>query len=99
MKSTAFVAEWLPCCRAKVRFEKIIRAAQDNICAAVTEIDGKSFHEDAWTRPDGGGGISRVLQVTPASARISHCARCRITVVLCAPDQKVAVDSGTQALA
>jgi hypothetical protein len=28
----------------------------------VTELDGKSFHEDAWTRPDGGGGISRVLQ-------------------------------------
>jgi hypothetical protein len=51
-------------CRAKVRFEKIIREAQDSICAAVTELDGKSFHEDAWTREDGGGGISRVLQVS-----------------------------------
>jgi coproporphyrinogen III oxidase len=49
-------------CRAKVRFEKIIRDAQDSICAAVEEIDGNKFREDAWTREDGGGGISRVLQ-------------------------------------
>eukprot|EP00892_Ulva_mutabilis_P011123 jgi/Ulvmu1/8383/UM042_0090.1 len=46
----------------KVRFENIIRTAQDRICAAVSEMDGKAFHEDAWTREDGGGGISRVLQ-------------------------------------
>lgn len=25
-------------------------------------MDGTPFHEDAWTREDGGGGISRVLQ-------------------------------------
>ena len=37
-------------CRAKVRFERIIRDAQDSICNAVTEMDGKPFHEDAWTR-------------------------------------------------
>ncbi|KXZ49992.1 hypothetical protein GPECTOR_18g148 [Gonium pectorale] len=43
------------------RFEKIIRNAQDSICAAISEIDGKPFHQDAWTRADGGGGISRVL--------------------------------------
>ena len=49
-------------CRAKVRFERIIRDAQNSICDAVTAIDGKPFHEDAWTREDGGGGISRVLQ-------------------------------------
>lgn len=49
-------------CRAKVRFERIIRTAQTDICAAVEKMDGGTFHEDAWTREDGGGGISRVLQ-------------------------------------
>ncbi|MEW5315526.1 MAG: hypothetical protein WDW38_006947 [Sanguina aurantia] len=48
--------------RKKQRFERIIRDAQNSICKAVEEIDGKKFHEDAWTRPGGGGGISRVLQ-------------------------------------
>lgn len=46
----------------RAKFEKVIRAAQNSICAAVEEIDGGKFHEDAWTRADGGGGISRVLQ-------------------------------------
>jgi len=40
----------------------MIRKAQDDICGAITAIDGKPFHQDAWTRPGGGGGISRVLQ-------------------------------------
>ena len=50
------------------RFEAEIRKAQDAICAAVEELDGGKFHEDAWTRPGGGGGISRVLQVPCFSA-------------------------------
>ena len=44
------------------RFEEMIRKAQNDICAAVEEVDGGKFHEDSWTRPGGGGGISRVLQ-------------------------------------
>lgn len=44
------------------QFEQIIRQGQNSICAAVEELDGGSFHEDAWIRPGGGGGISRVLQ-------------------------------------
>lgn len=48
--------------RPKVRFERIIREAQDSICSAVEKLDGGKFREDAWTRPDGGGGVSRVLQ-------------------------------------
>lgn len=44
------------------RFERMIRAAQDDICAAVERLDGGKFHEDAWVREGGGGGISRVLQ-------------------------------------
>lgn len=44
------------------KFEKMIRKAQDDICAAVESVDGATFREDAWIRPGGGGGISRVLQ-------------------------------------
>lgn len=48
----------------RVKFEQAVRRAQDEICKAVSDLDGKQFHEDAWTRPGGGGGVSRVLQVT-----------------------------------
>jgi coproporphyrinogen III oxidase len=49
----------------RARFEKMIRAAQDSICRAVEDLegpDGARFHEDAWVREGGGGGISRVIQ-------------------------------------
>jgi coproporphyrinogen III oxidase len=37
-------------------------ALQDSICAALEREDGSArFVEDAWTRPEGGGGRSRVL--------------------------------------
>eukprot|EP00850_Spirogloea_muscicola_P007633 SM000039S14463 [mRNA] locus=s39:362027:363994:+ [translate_table: standard] len=51
--------------RAETRaaFERMIRAAQDDVCSAVEAVEGGArFREDAWTRPGGGGGISRVLQ-------------------------------------
>lgn len=44
------------------RFERVIRDAQDSICAAISEVDGQPFHQDAWTRAGGGGGITRVLK-------------------------------------
>ncbi len=35
---------------------------QDRICAALAAVDGaKTFAEDSWERPGGGGGRSRVL--------------------------------------
>src|SRR6516165_9593905 len=37
------------------------QALQDNICSALEAIDGTAFREDAWQRPGGGGGRSRVL--------------------------------------
>jgi coproporphyrinogen III oxidase len=38
------------------------REAQDRICAALEEVDGRTrFREDAWERPGGGGGRSRVI--------------------------------------
>lgn len=46
----------------RAAFESMVRAKQDEICAAVSALDGTPFREDAWTRPGGGGGISRVLQ-------------------------------------
>ncbi|CAM6019699.1 unnamed protein product [Sphagnum balticum] len=46
----------------RARFETMIRKAQDDICAAVEDVDGIKFREDSWIRPGGGGGISRVLQ-------------------------------------
>ena len=36
---------------------------QNRICEALGGIDGaKAFVEDSWTRSEGGGGISRVLE-------------------------------------
>ncbi|PHT35827.1 Oxygen-dependent coproporphyrinogen-III oxidase, chloroplastic [Capsicum baccatum] len=47
----------------RARFEKMIREVQDSVCTALEEVDGGGkFKEDVWSRPGGGGGISRVLQ-------------------------------------
>jgi coproporphyrinogen III oxidase len=35
---------------------------QDNIVSNLEKLDGKSFRRDAWNRPQGGGGISRVIE-------------------------------------
>lgn len=44
------------------RFEGMIRRVQDQVCAAIERVDGCTFRQDAWTRPGGGGGITRVMQ-------------------------------------
>ena len=36
-------------------------ALQDSICTALQSEDGSDWQEDNWTRPEGGGGRSRVL--------------------------------------
>jgi len=39
-----------------------LRELQDTICGRLTALDGQaSFEEDLWTRPEGGGGRTRVL--------------------------------------
>jgi coproporphyrinogen III oxidase len=39
-----------------------IHGLQDQICHALEQSDGKaSFIEDAWQRPEGGGGKTRVI--------------------------------------
>ena len=67
-----------PFCRIRGRFERRIREAQNEICAAVEAEDGEGkFREDAWCRPGGGGGVSRVMQVqTPNPPLHSHAALC-----------------------
>ena len=37
-------------------------ALQSGIVSALERIEGRSFRRDAWTRPDGGGGIARVVE-------------------------------------
>jgi coproporphyrinogen III oxidase len=44
------------------RVEAFLRRLQERICAAVERVDGEThFLEEAWTRPAGGGGRTRVL--------------------------------------
>lgn len=39
-----------------------IHDLQNRICQALEAVDGKArFHEDVWDRPEGGGGITRVI--------------------------------------
>jgi coproporphyrinogen III oxidase len=35
---------------------------QGRIVAALQALDGKSFREDSWSRPEGGGGTTRILE-------------------------------------
>lgn len=37
-------------------------ALQDDICAAIEDLDGSEFVEMPWERAEGGGGCSRILQ-------------------------------------
>jgi len=59
------------------QFEANCRRAQNEICKAVEELDGGNFQEDAWTRPGGGGGISRVL----TNGNVFEKAGCSLSVV------------------
>ncbi|KAH8704260.1 putative coproporphyrinogen III oxidase [Talaromyces proteolyticus] len=46
----------------RLRMEKLIKDQQKKITEELSRIDGKDFRADTWTRPNGGGGISCVLQ-------------------------------------
>ena len=49
--------------RLKTRMAEYIHGLQDDICGALERLDGQArFREDAWQRPGGGGGKSRVLE-------------------------------------
>ncbi|AZP11188.1 oxygen-dependent coproporphyrinogen oxidase [Undibacterium parvum] len=42
--------------------KKYLLALQANIVAAMEALDGQAFLTDSWERPEGGGGISRVIE-------------------------------------
>ena len=44
------------------RMERMVRAAQERICAALEPLDVRPFQADPWRHAEGGGGLSRVLQ-------------------------------------
>ena len=47
----------------KSQFNTYIKTLQDNITAGLEQEDGKAyFQEDAWQRPGGGGGRTRVIE-------------------------------------
>lgn len=46
----------------RLRMERMVRDTQERLCQAVAEMDGTRFRCDTWTRAEGGGGESRVLQ-------------------------------------
>ncbi|KAF4591527.1 coproporphyrinogen III oxidase [Ophiocordyceps camponoti-floridani] len=46
----------------RLRMEKFIKEQQRHIVTVLQQIDGTKFRKDEWTRKDGGGGITCVLQ-------------------------------------
>ncbi|CAI7672010.1 hypothetical protein PCG10_000836 [Penicillium crustosum] len=46
----------------RLRMEKLIKQHQQKIIEELGRIDGKQFKTDTWSRPNGGGGVSCVLQ-------------------------------------
>ena len=62
---------------------------QDRICNALqTEDGGTQFVEDAWERPAGGGGRTRVIEnghvIEKGGVNFSHAAACHRRPVLIA---------------
>ncbi|MFN8415511.1 MAG: oxygen-dependent coproporphyrinogen oxidase [Cytophagaceae bacterium] len=48
---------------SKEIIESRFKEVQQHICQALEKADGKAtFHTDAWTRPGGGGGMSKVIK-------------------------------------
>lgn len=45
----------------RARAADYFRDLQDRICQALSQVDGRPFHEDPWQREGGGGGRTRVL--------------------------------------
>jgi|SRR6185312_4893887 len=46
----------------RTEIEEFFHELQDEICYGLEEHEGKSkFKEDLWTRPEGGGGVTRVI--------------------------------------
>ncbi|KAE8416918.1 Coproporphyrinogen III oxidase [Aspergillus pseudocaelatus] len=59
LKKQATISENSP---MRLRMEKLIKEHQHKIVDELSRIDGTQFKTDTWARPNGGGGISCVLQ-------------------------------------
>lgn len=47
----------------KNEVQNYFKSLQDTICSALSKEDGgANFEEDVWTRPEGGGGRTRIIQ-------------------------------------
>lgn len=46
----------------RLRMERFIKEQQQEIVKTIEKVDGKKFRTDQWDRPNGGGGITCVLQ-------------------------------------
>ena len=46
----------------RLRMERMVRDTRDRLCQSIEELDGTRFRRDTWTRAEGGGGESCVLQ-------------------------------------
>ncbi|KAG8625584.1 hypothetical protein KVT40_005985 [Elsinoe batatas] len=46
----------------RLRMEALIKSKQEEIVNAISAVDGTKFQIDRWDRPNGGGGITCVLQ-------------------------------------
>ncbi len=47
---------------SRARVSALMQQFQDQVCAGLERLDGGgTFREDSWTRPEGGGGRSRVI--------------------------------------
>ncbi|MEM7555248.1 MAG: oxygen-dependent coproporphyrinogen oxidase [Cyanobacteria bacterium P01_A01_bin.84] len=56
-------SELLPPTDAKTRVSDFMKQLQDSITEALETLDGGAqFRQDAWERPEGGGGRSRVIR-------------------------------------
>ncbi|MFA6311363.1 MAG: oxygen-dependent coproporphyrinogen oxidase [Sterolibacterium sp.] len=42
--------------------KEYLTGLQNRIVAALEDVDGQAFRRDAWDRPQGGGGISRLIE-------------------------------------
>lgn len=49
----------------KEQVRSYLLGLQDSICDALQQEDGSAWQEDNWTRPEGGGGRSRVIANGP----------------------------------
>lgn len=59
-QTSATPSEWNSA--VKSNWIDFVQKLQNDICSALEQIDGLAkFHEDQWDRPEGGGGITRVI--------------------------------------